>query len=83
MTITLPLSTAAQYIIESKIPMGLVQLPQLPSNIYTKHIGTPVYTDPTPAQQVPVILALYYAHAYPAHYYQNPVQVAVQTDIKL
>lgn len=58
MTITLPLSTAAKHIIESKIPMGLVQLPAIP--------GT------TPAQQAPVILALYYAHAYPAHYYTNP-----------
>ena len=83
MTITLPLSAAAQYIIESKIPMGLVELPAIPGTIHTKHIGTPVYTDPTPAQQVPVILALYYAHAYPAHYYTNPVQVDVQATIKL
>lgn len=72
MTITLPLSTAAKHIIERKIALGLVELPAIPGTIHTKHIGTPVYTDPTPAQQVPVILALYYAHAYPAHYYTNP-----------
>lgn len=73
-TLTLPLSTAAKHIIERKTPMGLVQLPAIP--------GT-THTDPAPAQQVPVILELYYAHAYPAHYYQNPVQVDVQAIIKL
>lgn len=82
-TLTLPLSTAAKHIIERKIALGLVELPAIPRTTHTKHIGYPVYTDPTPAQQVPVILALYYAHAYPAHYYQNPVQVDVLATIKL
>lgn len=81
--IYLPLSTAAKHIIERKIALGLVELPAIPGTTHTKHIGTPVHTDPTPAQQVPVILALYYAHAYPAHYYQHPVQVDVQAIIKL
>lgn len=67
--IYLPLSTAAKHIVARKIALGLVKLPATP--------GT------TTAQQVPVILALYYAHAYPAHYYQNPVQVDVQAIIKL
>ena len=76
--IYLPLSTAAKHIIERKIALGLVELPAIPGTTHTKHIGTPVHTDPAPAQQVPVILALYYAHAYPSHYYQNPVQVDVK-----
>ena len=71
-TLTLPLSAAAKHIIVRKIALGLVELP-----------ATPGTTDPAPAQQVPVILALYYAHAYPAHYYQNPVQVDVKPTIKL
>lgn len=81
--ILLPASTAAQYIIERKIALGLVELPAIPGTTHTKHIGTPVHTDPTPAQQVPVILELYYARAYPAHYYQHPVQVDVQALINL
>lgn len=67
-TLTLPLSAAAKHIIDRKIALGLVKLPATPG---------------TTAQQVPVILALYYAHAYPTHYYQNPVQVDVKPTIKL
>ena len=80
--IYLPLSTAAKHIIERKIALGLVELPAIPGTPHTKLNSTTVYTDPTPAQQVPVILELYYAHAYPAHYYQNPVQVDVKPAIK-
>ena len=70
----LPLTAAAQHIIERKLPMGTVLLAPLPGDLST---------DAAPARTVPVILPLYYAHAYPAHYYQHPVQVDVQPTISL
>ena len=82
-TLRLPFSTAAQYLVACKLPMGLVQLPSLAGTTYEKLRGTPVHTDPSPAQTVPVILALYYARAYPSYYYQHPVQVDVTVSLDI
>jgi hypothetical protein len=62
--IYLPRSTAAHYIASTGLPMGKVQLSAVP--------GT------APERTVPVVLALYYAGAYPAHYYRAG---KLQTDV--
>lgn len=80
-TIKLPLSCMALYLSKHKIPMGIVLLPELAGTTYAKRIGTPVHTDPTPEQHVPVILALYHARAYPPHYYTNPVNIDVTVEL--
>ena len=79
----LPLTGASRHIINRKIAMGLVQLPELTGQVYHNYRGTRLWVPPAPAQRVPVILALYHAHAYPPFYYNQPLQIDVNPTIDI
>lgn len=77
MTIYLPLTKMAHYMSEHRVPMGIVHLPALAGSISTSGSAMP----PQPERDVPVLLELYYARAYPGYYYTSPVQVDVTVRI--
>lgn len=79
----LPCTAAAHYILETKLPMGLVQLDAEPESSTCFPGGICYKTDGAPARTVPVILPLYYARAYPAAYYKHPVQLDIKPSIDL
>lgn len=75
----LPLTNLAAALHDSRIPCGLVRLDPTPG---TSHHGTGAYSfihiPAAPARHVLVLLPLYYAHAYPAHYYTHPVNPVIR-----
>ena len=79
----LPCTAAAHYILETKLPMGIVELDAAPESSTCFPGGICYRTDCAPARTVPVILALYHACAYPAAYYKHPVQVDVKPSIDI
>ncbi len=79
----LPCTAASHHILETKLPMGIVQLDAEPAQSTCFSGGICYKTDGAPARTATVILALYHARAYPAAYYKHPVQVDVKTSIDI
>lgn len=82
-TLLLPTSGLANKILELRVPMGLVQLDERPRTDSFSAGLTTYSLDPEPARQVPVILPLYYAGAYPQHYYNHSVNPDVKAKIDI
>ena len=70
--IHLPPTHMAEKMVTMRLPLG---------QVYVASVKTAWNVDPEPAGVRTVILPLYYANAYPSHYYAHKLVVDVETII--